>query len=519
MNVQANDSAQTFYYMSVDAGDGIMKTITRAIQYAINNNAVVALLFNGIYLFVRGTDNDGAILQRYFDAVNQRSDRSGPRLDFAELSTARGDLLDPAACQEYADKLLSEFDFVAKFPTLLIAWLGQFADAVNHFGVHFDASQLETNLRSLGYKPNEYVGVSPDKIKTDQRKIERYIVGQVIQGLIAIKTMLPVTSALADLYLDLFPRVKISSSKPTTSQQAKHGRLGYDAHEKARHGCLPEGFDQWDLATSNGWTVAHTAALSGLLPEGFTQWSLADKDGRTVAHVAAKHGHLPADFDLWEIADEDGWTVAHEAAFYEHLPEGFNRWGLADKDGQTVAHEAAWTGRLPADFNQWSLADKDGWTVAHDAVCFNRLPTDFDRWDLSDNQGWTLAHTAARHGRLPEGFSQWSLANESGWTVAHEAVCFNRLPKDFSQWDLTNSQGSTVAHVAARYGHLPKNFDRWDLADDQGWTVAHEVVRFNRLPTDFDRWDLSDNQGRTVAHTAARYGHLPDDFNQRGSCG
>jgi hypothetical protein len=58
--------------------------------------------------------------------------------------------------------------------------------------------------------------------------------------------------------------------------------------------------------------------------------------GWTRAHEAAKNGTLPDGFDRWELADKDGWTVAHEAAFDGHLPEGFSLWNLRDGRGNTV---------------------------------------------------------------------------------------------------------------------------------------------------------------------------------------
>jgi hypothetical protein len=73
----------------------------------------------------------------------------------------------------------------------------------------------------------------------------------------------------------------------------------------------------------------------------------------------AKWGRLPTGFDRWDLADNDGWTVAHEAVQWGHLPEGFDRWDLADNDGWTVAHAAAYMGNLPADFDRWDLLKKE----------------------------------------------------------------------------------------------------------------------------------------------------------------
>ena len=66
---------------------------------------------------------------------------------------------------------------------------------------------------------------------------------------------------------------------------------------------LPADFDQWDLATPSGWTVAHEAAQWGCLPDGFDQWALVDDRGRTVASVAAEHGYLPEEFDQADLLE------------------------------------------------------------------------------------------------------------------------------------------------------------------------------------------------------------------------
>lgn len=132
------------------------------------------------------------------------------------------------------------------------------------------------------------------------------------------------------------------------------------------------------------------ARLGCSLPPGFDQWDLADEDGWTVAHEAAQYGHLPPGFDQWGLANKDGWTVAHVAALFDRVPPGFDQWELANKDGRTVAHVAAQYGHLPPGFDQWALADKDGWTVAHEAAQYGHLPPGFDQWELANN-GWTVA--------------------------------------------------------------------------------------------------------------------------------
>ena len=49
------------------------------------------------------------------------------------------------------------------------------------------------------------------------------------------------------------------------------------------------------------WALSHGASLEGSEKEG----------GCTVAHEAARCGHLPSGFDRWDLADRHGWTVAH----------------------------------------------------------------------------------------------------------------------------------------------------------------------------------------------------------------
>jgi hypothetical protein len=73
-------------------------------------------------------------------------------------------------------------------------------------------------------------------------------------------------------------------------------------------------------------------AIYGNLPIGFNQWDLADENGWTVAEGS----YLPADFDRWELANNKGWTVAHAAASWGWLPDNFDQLGLTDKDGLTI---------------------------------------------------------------------------------------------------------------------------------------------------------------------------------------
>jgi hypothetical protein len=174
---------------------------------------------------------------------------------------------------------------------------------------------------------------------------------------------------------------------------AKHNKyVEYTEYMRpASEGTLPVDFSRWEIADSEGWTIAHVAATCGHLPADFDQWGLADKHGRSVAHAAARYGRIPVlgsgGLMLLSIADKTGWTVAHEAVRHDHLPANFSQWELADADMHTVAHEATWNGMLPSDFDQWELADKTGCTVAHLAATYGSLPADFDRWGLADNDG------------------------------------------------------------------------------------------------------------------------------------
>jgi hypothetical protein len=69
--------------------------------------------------------------------------------------------------------------------------------------------------------------------------------------------------------------------------------------------------------------------ISGTLPPNFNQWQLATKRGWTVAHVAAKYGHLPADFDQWGLVDNGGLTVLRLLllSIAESSDKHTTRWG------------------------------------------------------------------------------------------------------------------------------------------------------------------------------------------------
>ena len=69
-----------------------------------------------------------------------------------------------------------------------------------------------------------------------------------------------------------------------------------ELYKLASKGALPDGFDQYDLADNNGWTVGHSLGLHGHLPDDFNHYDLADHNGLTVAQVAEAYGHLPASY-------------------------------------------------------------------------------------------------------------------------------------------------------------------------------------------------------------------------------
>ena len=142
----------------------------------------------------------------------------------------------------------------------------------------------------------------------------------------------------------------------------------YDALiEQARAGCLPDDFDQWELADPAGWSIAHAAAEAGTLPHGFDKWALATCSGWTVAHVAVIAGTgLPAGFEQWGLADRGGWTVAHQAASSGNVPAHFSAWLLQYNDGVTVVDIAQHRGLLrdgEADYIRRSLSGKKGMSM------------------------------------------------------------------------------------------------------------------------------------------------------------
>lgn len=103
---------------------------------------------------------------------------------------------------------------------------------------------------------------------------------------------------------------------------ARRGTLTRYHHQVCRERA---GFDLWEVADGDGWTLAHEAADAGTLPADFDRWELSARDGTTVAHVAVVHRWLPANFAGWERRNRAGWTVAGLAARNHHLPPSVGR--------------------------------------------------------------------------------------------------------------------------------------------------------------------------------------------------
>lgn len=181
-------------------------------------------------------------------------------------------------------------------------------------------------------------------------------------------------------------------------------------------------------------------AAKGQLPDGFRQWDLCDSNGYSVAHVAAQFLKLPKHFHQWDIALPNGWSVAHEAARSGALPFGFVQWTIAMPDGWSVAHEAAKSGHLPLGFSRWRIADQNGWTVAHEAAWARTLPLHFALWEIDDGRGWTVAHVAAMRGCLP--VEKWEelggLTDKRGCTVKQliQSIIHERMEPREEKWEL-----------------------------------------------------------------------------------
>ena len=93
------------------------------------------------------------------------------------------------------------------------------------------------------------------------------------------------------------------------------------------HGCLPEGFDQWETKNKWGSTLAHERAIYGHLPEGFAQWHLTNGKGVTVFEEFVSYGHdLPEWFNDWDLVITDDGETCQE--IYERIVKN----GLQEND-------------------------------------------------------------------------------------------------------------------------------------------------------------------------------------------
>jgi hypothetical protein len=133
----------------------------------------------------------------------------------------------------------------------------------------------------------------------------------------------------------------------------------YDMYAKyTKENVLPTGFDRWELADKDGWTVAHIAAWRGHLPDNFDQWDMADKDGATVAHSCARWGHLPAGFDQWGLANNDGLTVLCQLLLSTTRQDKYvTRW---EKKGPLCKTDIAWNAfktALPEIYQKYTVVE------------------------------------------------------------------------------------------------------------------------------------------------------------------
>ena len=194
---------------------------------------------------------------------------------------------------------------------------------------------------------------------------------------------------------------------------------------KCRH--LPEDFDQWDLVNNEGRTVAHVyIQFYEQLPYEGIDLTKVTNDGSTIAHAAAYYGCLPKGFNQWDLADNKGKTIVdyfvnrHSAS----VPEWFDQWGVIVEDPVynkpiTIGHFLARQKRLPEGFSQWELADNNGWTIAHEAARVGKLPVkSFQNWTLADNKGWTVAHEIIKaNKKISKKFHEWYVKDNRGITV------------------------------------------------------------------------------------------------------
>lgn len=134
-----------------------------------------------------------------------------------------------------------------------------------------------------------------------------------------------------------------------------------------KHGYLPKGFDQWDLANNEGWALAHEVAkYPDSLPDSFKGWDWADKQGTTVAHEMMTKGNYEQlyriGFSQWDLRDNEKWTIAHMAAENGVVIPNFHQWGLKTTAGHSVMHILYWNSfrfkkiiDVKSQFTDWDL--------------------------------------------------------------------------------------------------------------------------------------------------------------------
>lgn len=89
------------------------------------------------------------------------------------------------------------------------------------------------------------------------------------------------------------------------------------------YGRFPVNFYQWDLQCF-GKPLPFKMVELGIRLDGFDRWHMTH-DNINIAMYAGAYGLLPDNFDQWDISTEDGVTVALICLIKDTLPDHFDK--------------------------------------------------------------------------------------------------------------------------------------------------------------------------------------------------
>lgn len=182
------------------AGTMIREAAGEAITRAKARGSPVTFVFSGDEITVTGGDDAEVVAAAYMRRVQERHEAWKASPEGVAHAEREQQIL--ARYQADTDRLIETIDVAFSSHRGMLEWIRDFTRAVDRVGVNYDKQTLLRRLKEKGFRQSEHTGLAPGAYEADPALMARYLIGQMIDGMVRASGPHPIAASFAQQTLD-----------------------------------------------------------------------------------------------------------------------------------------------------------------------------------------------------------------------------------------------------------------------------------------------------------------------------